>query len=576
MIKSHKRCDFVFCAHAQGGLGEVFVAKDTELNREVALKQIQARHANDESSRLRFLLEAEVTGGLEHPGIVPVYGLGRYQDGRPFYAMRFIKGDTLRQATDRFHRVAGQIPAEGSATPPVESTDRAVDFTGVEFRKLLGRFLDVCQAIEYAHSRGVLHRDLKPGNIMLGKYGETLVVDWGLAKTTEPSPQSLTSSEAPLQPASASGNAPTVMGSAIGTPSFMPPEQAAGHLDELGPTSDVYSLGATLYYLLTGKVPFQGKDIPTLLNDVRSGKFPRPRSIQPHTPKALEAVCLKAMSLHPSNRYASQRHLADDIERYLADEPVSSFTEPVTAQVRRWARKHRTATTATAAVILVSALGLGIFSTIVSAKNSTLKQLNASLDDKNGELVEANQRERDARQLATTNELTAREQSQLALSTLTAVVRDIQLGLLDVPGGSEVRRRLLQTSLQDLQHVSTGFVAKAAVDFNTLEALSSMGDIVLQFGVGHSDPVRVSDLELSDENQSAVKLATTFYARAHEIGLELVADNPDSEMLKKVSHTYNQLGNVNFYAGQLQEALNYYRRGLEINTQLLEADPDVQ
>ena len=154
--------------HARGGLGEVFVARDEELNRDVALKEIRGEHADNKDSRGRFVLEAEITGGLEHPGIVPVYGLGQYADGRPYYAMRFIQGDSLKEAISAFH-------SEQNAN--ASDSERSL-----QLRKLLGRFIDVCQAIGYAHSRGVLHRDLKPGNIMLGKYGETLVVDWGLAK----------------------------------------------------------------------------------------------------------------------------------------------------------------------------------------------------------------------------------------------------------------------------------------------------------------------------------------------------------------------------------------------------------
>ena len=157
-----------------GGLGEVFVARDTELNRDVALKEIQAQFAVEPRFRSRFEFEAEVTGGLEHPGIVPVYGLGHLPDGRPFYAMRFIKGNNLKEAIARFHEAERQPGRD-----PGQST--------LELRELLGRFIDVCDAIAYAHSRGVLHRDLKPGNIMLGKYGETLVVDWGLAKALEQS-----------------------------------------------------------------------------------------------------------------------------------------------------------------------------------------------------------------------------------------------------------------------------------------------------------------------------------------------------------------------------------------------------
>ena len=153
--------------HAKGGLGVVHVALDGELNRYVALKEIQAHHADHPESRARFVVEAEITGGLEHPGIVPVYSLGHDPTGRPFYAMRFIEGDSLKQAIDRFHAPAA---------------DRDPGRRHLELQKLLRRFLDVCEAIAYAHSRGVLHRDLKPGNIMVGKYGETLVVDWGLAK----------------------------------------------------------------------------------------------------------------------------------------------------------------------------------------------------------------------------------------------------------------------------------------------------------------------------------------------------------------------------------------------------------
>ena len=154
----------------RGGLGEVYLAVDDELNRIVALKRLQERYADDPRSQMRFLAEGEITGGLEHPGIVPVYGLGLDgDDGRPYYAMRLIGGESLKEAIERFH--------EGDDHHGGDVARRSL-----ELRQLLGRFVDVCDAIDYAHSRGVLHRDLKPANIMLGRYGETLVVDWGLAK----------------------------------------------------------------------------------------------------------------------------------------------------------------------------------------------------------------------------------------------------------------------------------------------------------------------------------------------------------------------------------------------------------
>src|SRR5262249_45934677 len=152
----------------RGGLGEVFVARDEELRREVALKAIQETFSRDTDSRYRFQLEAEITGRLEHPGIIPVYGLGEDEQGRPFYAMRLIRGESLKAAIVRFHKEARSLH-----DPRQQALAQ---------RAILRRFVDVCNAIAYAHSRGVLHRDLKPSNVMLGPYGETLVVDWGLAK----------------------------------------------------------------------------------------------------------------------------------------------------------------------------------------------------------------------------------------------------------------------------------------------------------------------------------------------------------------------------------------------------------
>ncbi len=174
----------------------------------------------------------------------------------------------------------------------------------------------------------MLHRDIKPGNVIVGKHGETLVVDWGLAKPLGRIEPGGDSYERTLVPNSAGGSSETLPGSALGTPAYMSPEQAAGDLDRLGPRSDVYSLGATLYCLLTGRPPFEG-GVGQVLDAVRSGRFTPPRALDRTIDQALEAICLKAMATVPDDRYASGRALADDIERWMADEPVSARREPL-------------------------------------------------------------------------------------------------------------------------------------------------------------------------------------------------------------------------------------------------------
>ncbi len=310
--------------HDRGALGEVYVARDQQLHRIVALKRIKQAHAGDQDKRARFVVEAEITGRLEHPGIVPVYGLGAYDDGRPFYAMRFIRGDNLKAAIEQFHQ---------------EEEGRGPGAADLALQKLLRRFLDVCNAIDYAHSRGVLHRDLKPGNIMLGKYGETWSSTGAWPRPwvgVEAGPASVNLDERTLVAESGSDVRGTELGARLGTPAYMSPEQAAGRIDDLGPASDVYSLGATLYCLLTGRAPFTDTEILELLRKVERGDFPPPRRLEASIDPALEAICLRAMATDPANRYCKPRALADDVEHWLADEPVSAWREPFTRRARRW------------------------------------------------------------------------------------------------------------------------------------------------------------------------------------------------------------------------------------------------
>ncbi len=252
----------VLRVHQHGGLGRVMIARDGELNREIALKEILPALADSEDSRRRFIREAEITGALEHPGVVPVYSLGEFPDGRPYYAMRFIHGVDMRTAIEDFF-----------LKPSTRANRR------FEFRQLLGRFVAVCQAIHYAHSRGVLHRDIKPANIMLGDFGETLVVDWGLARMMDDLTTSVDLDAAPIKTSERANTTRTQMGRIVGTLPYISPEQAQGRSDLIGPASDIYGLGATLYHLLTGDAPFAPDDEDLIINVVH-GRFKPPRSQQ--------------------------------------------------------------------------------------------------------------------------------------------------------------------------------------------------------------------------------------------------------------------------------------------------------
>ncbi len=328
--------------HARGGLGEVYTALDRELHRKVALKRIRDDHAQDPRSQRYFLVEAEVTARLDHPGVVPVHSLFRDDHDRPCYTMRFIEGDTLDDAIKHYH-----------AGPP----------DPVAFRRLLQSFIQVCETVAYAHSRGVIHRDLKPQNIMIGKFGETIVVDWGLAKVVgrkDDRDPSTTSPVDTLRLVSESSLDRTAMGAAVGTPAYMSPEQAAGRWDIINPASDIYNLGAVLYALLTGKPPIEGTNWPDIQQKIQRGDFPRPRDVMGTVPRALEAICLKAMAMNPQERYHSARELANEVERWQANEPVAAYREPAHDRLVRWARKHKVLVTSATVAMLVLAISVAV------------------------------------------------------------------------------------------------------------------------------------------------------------------------------------------------------------------------
>jgi WD40 repeat protein/tRNA A-37 threonylcarbamoyl transferase component Bud32 len=325
--------------HATGGIGRVWLAYDSDLGREVALKELRPERSQSRGFANRFLHEAKITGQLEHPGIVPVYELAcRPSDGQPFYTMRFIKGRTLTDAIRAYHN---QRPAGRT-----EALERVA---------LLNSFVATCNAVAYAHSRGVIHRDLKGQNVVLGDFGEVVVLDWGFAKVLGRLDDSAGAD--PVELAAETGPGHTVQGQVIGTPAYMAPEQAEGRPDRIDRRSDVYGLGAILYELLTGRPPFSGASVEEVLRQVRDAEPPHPRQVRAGVPRALEAACLRAMAKEPAQRYASAQDLAREVQRWLADEPVEAYPEPFAARMGRWARRHRTLSAALTVFLASAAIG---------------------------------------------------------------------------------------------------------------------------------------------------------------------------------------------------------------------------
>ncbi len=322
--------------HARGGMGEIWLAEDDRIGREVAVKTLTATGA---VARERFLIEARITGQLEHPAIIPLHDLSIDDAGQPFYVMKFVRGKSLKAVIAAFY-------APNSNRRPIQ---------GVEWFKLLRVLTDICHVVAYAHSRGVLHRDIKPDNIMIGEYGETILLDWGLAKVRG---QPDTSAHISALPISGSGSAThTQAGSVMGSPLYMPPELADGHASETDERTDVYLLGATLYEILTGQPPRAGRNREEILDLARTASPTPPRKIIPELPRAIEAICLKAMSHHREHRYASAMDLALDVQRYLADEPITACREGTFARVRRWSRKHKLAIRRALSAAAVIAVG---------------------------------------------------------------------------------------------------------------------------------------------------------------------------------------------------------------------------
>ncbi len=356
--------------YSEGGLSRIWVAHDKKLNRNVALKQLRAELAGNVSARRRFRREAQITGQLEHPHIVPVYELslptGNGNDC--CYAMRLIKGKTLRKACDEYH--AGR--SAGIERP-------------LEMQRLLHAFVSVCQAISYANSRGVIHRDVKPENVILGKYGEVVVVDWGLAKTladpaTDTDGESSDSGSSKIVISGEDATNRTAIGAILGTPAYMAPEQAKPQIGIIDKRTDVYGLGSTLFVLLTGTPPHRGSTVSTTLREAKLNPVRRPREINRFIPRPLDAICAKATAFYPADRYEDAIELASDVERFLADEPISIFRDHILTRARRWIRRNRIKFFLAMAILPLITLGLLTWTLVLSQRLNESEKSRSDLE----------------------------------------------------------------------------------------------------------------------------------------------------------------------------------------------------
>ncbi|MCU1286511.1 MAG: serine/threonine protein kinase [Acidobacteriales bacterium] len=362
----------------QGGVGEVLKVLDRDLKREVAMKMLLKQERGvSEDSLIRFIEEAQATGQLEHPNIVPVHDLGIDPDGRVYFTLKYVQGVPLKKV------IKGR--ADNSALEEGAGFYRE-RYTPLRMIEIL---VSMCQAVAYAHSKGIIHRDLKPDNVMLGKYGEVLVMDWGLAKVlgakktkkqeNERDTVRISTSRAEDQSQS------TMEGSIAGTPAYMSPEQAAGKISELDQRTDIYALGAILYEILSGMPPYHGAGALTLVKQVVDGP-PPPLETGSHgfnpVPRELKAICDRAMARKPQDRYATASLLRDDLQAYLENQPVSAAPDSPLQRAAKWVRRNRrqVQTSAISAAVVLAVIFGGWFAWRQWTIHSLLSDATAKLD----------------------------------------------------------------------------------------------------------------------------------------------------------------------------------------------------
>jgi tetratricopeptide (TPR) repeat protein/tRNA A-37 threonylcarbamoyl transferase component Bud32 len=474
---------------AQGGMGVVYKARQIKLNRIVALKMILAGQLASEDQVRRFYVEAEAAANLDHPGIVPIYEVGQHQ-GQHFYSMGFVEGQSL----------AGRLAA--GPLPPREAAEL---------------ILKTALAVAYAHEHGVIHRDLKPSNILLDAQGQPRVTDFGLAKRVE--------ADSEL----------TASGAVIGTPSYMPPEQAAGRIDQVGPLADIYSLGATLYCLLTGRPPFQAAHAVETLKQVIEHEPVSPRQLNGAVGRDLETICLKCLQKEPARRYCTAAQLAEDLARYLDGRPITARPISLTARFVRWCRRNRRIAILSGALLL--ALLGGLVGTTLGLVRAEQRRLQVETErDKKDTALQAETKAREA-------ETVARTLAMDALRKLTDRVVEQQLARRTIL--TEEDRRFLR----DIQRQYEEFAKLPGEDAEQRAIRAE----------GHRR-VAVMRHRLGEERE-----AEASYRQAVLLYQQLTAEFPSRPELRwELAASHNNLGNLLSDTGRLKEAEAAYAYAVAI------------
>jgi tetratricopeptide (TPR) repeat protein/tRNA A-37 threonylcarbamoyl transferase component Bud32 len=461
---------------AKGGMGVVYKARDTKLNRTVALKMILSGNFAEDGEIARFYAEAKAAAMLRHPNIVAIFDYGEV-DERPFFAMDYIEGGGLSDLV----RENALSPAKAAALVKT-----------------------VAEAMHHAHEKGILHRDLKPSNVLLDHAGEPMITDFGLAKQVEGQSQL------------------TVSGTILGTPSYMPPEQAAGRVEDVAVPSDVYSIGAILYELLTGRPPFRAANAVETLKQVLDAEPVSPRLLNPSLPVDIETICLKCLQKEPAARYASAQELADELERFLAGEPILARPIGRAARLWRWCRRKPkiaalAATALVGAVIAVTSITVGYFVT-----SSALQRAEQSLDQLLG-----------------------------AIQDLYMVVADNDL--LNSPGMQPTRRLLLEKARDLYQEILEQQGEHPEVRQDLALSYFSLGRIM-------------QDLDRPEE-----ALAPLRQARTMQEALLKQARTEDG--LAALGDTLNLTGEVLEKVGRLEKARSLFHQTTDIRASLAKQAP---